>query len=350
VRHAARLVTILGPDGFVTGVALLGLGALVTALGGELRLSPDGMAPLFLFAALLLITALARSPLLLSDRPRFLAEQLRAARAWAPFVLVYVAYRLLITSMNRVTGAGVEDRLKALDEVLLGMSPSFWMQGLVSPWLTELMAYAYALMFVLPLVLMLLLDLRERREEFRVVGVSLLAAFYLGLLLYLIVPARSPRLVYAYDVPLSGVFGLYELSTFFWDRLQTVQYDAFPSLHTAVSTIALAWAWRHGDALSRRRPLLLFAVYLPHVVALQLSTLYLRQHYFVDLLGGWALAVAVLWVSPRIVAAAGRVAAFAPRARAAACLGTRASPRGSRPAGSSSPRAGAAWSRPWRTR
>ena len=27
-----------------------------------------------------------------------------------------------------------------------------------------------------------------------------------------------------------------------------------------------------------------------HVALLQLSTLYLRQHYFVDLIGGWALA------------------------------------------------------------
>ena len=223
-------------------------------------------------------------------------QRLNAARLWGQFVLVYVAYRFLVATVNRVGGPGVEDRLRAFDEALLGVSPSFWMQRFASPWLTEAMAYGYALMFVLPLLLMVILFVRERWQEFRIVGFSVLAAFWLGLLVYMLVPARSPRLVYDYEVELRGVFGLYEASTVVWDQLQTVQYDAFPSLHTAISTIALVWAWRFGGKL-------LGWIYLPHVILLQLATLYLRQHYFVDLIGGWALAALVIW-------GAGQVAAY----------------------------------------
>ena len=38
----------------------------------------------------------------------------------------------------------------------------------------------------------------------------------------------------------------------------------------------------------------------PFVIGLWLSTLYLRHHYFVDLLAGWLLAPAAVWVAPRV--------------------------------------------------
>lgn len=298
-----RLFVTVGPDGFVTACALVATFALVALAGGRVELRADGIAPLVLLALLLSATGLVRLPLLFepANRRRFLDEQLSAARAWAPFIVAYVCYRVVVASVNGVTGAGVEDQLKALDEALLGVSPSWWLQGWVSPWFTELMSFAYGLMFVLPLGVLLLLHGRGRGAEFRVVALAVLCAFYLGLVGYLLVPARSPRLVYEYPIALHGAFGLYEASSRAWDQLQAVTYDAFPSLHTAVSTLSLIYAWRVGDALSSRRPRLLFWIYLPNVLLLQLSTLYLRQHYFVDVVAGWSLAVLVVWLAPRLV-------------------------------------------------
>ena len=57
---------------------------------------------------------------------------------------------------------------------------------------------------------------------------------------------------------------------------------AFPSLHAAVSLVALVYAWRHVRAW--------FWVLLPFALGLWVSTIYLRHHYVVDLLAGWALA------------------------------------------------------------
>lgn len=305
MRTAARFVLALGPDTVMTALALLGLGFVVGVLGGQLELVVDSVAPLVVLLALLLVTALVRLPLLLERRPgdrrRFWELQVFAVRTWAPFVLLYVCYRALRRTMNLIVVAGVEDKLKALDERLLGISPSWWMERFARPWLTDVMSFAYGLMFVLPMIVLVLLYARERRDAFREVALALLAAFYIGFLLYLLVPAKSPRIVYDYATQLTGAVGLYELSAIGWDKLQQITYDAFPSLHTTISTIALVFAWRHGSALSRRWPRLLFWIFLPNVVALQISTLYLRQHYFVDLVGGWLLAAFTVWLAPRAV-------------------------------------------------
>jgi membrane-associated phospholipid phosphatase len=135
-------------------------------------------------------------------------------------------------------------------------------------------------MFFLPLAVLLLLNARRRDRELRHVALSLQLAFYIGFTIFLIIPARSPDVVY--DFPKLVGYGFYERSMAAWRSLQAVTYDAFPSMHTAISTIALV----HAIRLRLR----IWMVMLPIVVLLQLATLYLRQHYFVDLLAGWTVA------------------------------------------------------------
>ena len=68
--------------------------------------------------------------------------------------------------------------------------------------------------------------------------------------------------------------------------------DVFPSLHCAVTTFLLFF-----DRWHRRWR---FWLYVVPCVGLWLSTIYLRYHYFVDCLCGFALASVALWlVRPR---------------------------------------------------
>ncbi len=301
----SRLVVSIGPAGLVTAVMLVAVLGLVTALGGRLHFDRELLSPLLLWVVLMLAVALWRAPLLLErlagDRRRFGQLLAETARMWAPFVLLYACYCVLHRMTGLIVTQGVEDDLKAIDEALLGLSPSWWMERFVTPWLTDLMAFGYGLMFGLPLSALLLLYLRGRKGAFRELALAILVAFYCGFVIYLLVPARSPRLVYHYATELQGAIGLYESWTVGWDRLQQMSYDAFPSLHTTISTIALVAAWRQGSALSPRWPRLWGLVVLPAVVLLQLATLYLRQHYFVDLVAGWLLAAFALWVAPRVI-------------------------------------------------
>lgn len=288
----------LGPDGVLALVAIAILAAMAAALGGALHVPWDGIVPFAIIAAALVaMSAIVDIVLAVhahADGWRaFARRQLRAVRLFAPFAIVYLAYRALRGALPALVdhglGAGHEDALRAADIALLGSSPAWSLSAIHAPWLTELLAYAYATMFFLPLAVLLGLHAKHCDREVRHVALALQLAFYLGFVGFLVVPARSPDVVYPFATALEG-YGFFEASMRAWRTLQAVTYDAFPSMHTAISTLALAYAWRLRHVLSPQRPALPVALLAPIVVLLQLATLYLRQHYFVDLIAGWTVA------------------------------------------------------------
>jgi membrane-associated phospholipid phosphatase len=124
---------------------------------------------------------------------------------------------------------------------------------------------------------------------------GVLVCFYLGYCLYVLFPAAPPRLALVYDFE-KNLYGypllFSNLSARAFALLPVDSRAAFPSLHTAASLAALVYAWRY------LRPW--FWALLPFVVGLGVSTIYLRHHYFVDLVAGWLLVPVALWVAPRL--------------------------------------------------
>lgn len=274
----------LGPDGALAVVAICALAAIAQALGGSMHIPWDGIVPFLGVGAAMLVSSVIADVVV--KRRIGLA---RALRLWAPFAVVYLCYRALRGAIPAFVSGGVEDALVRADVALLGSSPAWSLSAIHTPWLTELLAYAYATMFFLPLVVMLVLHGRRRDDDLRRVALSLQLAFYLGFTIFLLVPARSPDVLYAFPTELHG-HGFFEASMRAWRSLQAVTYDAFPSMHTAISTLALVHAFRLR--------LRIWPLMLPIVLLLQLATLYLRQHYFVDVIAGWLVAaVAIAFAS-----------------------------------------------------
>jgi membrane-associated phospholipid phosphatase len=166
------------------------------------------------------------------------------------------------------------------------------------------MAFAYALYFVFPLVLCVLLYAQRRQEDFRQVVMAIVLVFYVGFAGYILFPAVGPRIYIPlhhperYTIPLHGALGFYDWSAAMWDRLQRVSSDAFPSLHTACSATALYFAFRFGDVLRPRW--LLGVIFAPLVVSLWISTVYLRQHWVIDVIAGLGLTAACCWLSGKV--------------------------------------------------
>jgi membrane-associated phospholipid phosphatase len=124
---------------------------------------------------------------------------------------------------------------------------------------------------------------------------AVLVCFYLGYFLYVVFPAAPPRLVFVYDFTrsLEGYPRIFSnLSARAFTLLPVDSRAAFPSLHAAVSLLALFYAWRYARAW--------FWVLLPFVLGLWVSTIYLRHHYVVDLIAGWALAPVAAALAPRL--------------------------------------------------
>jgi membrane-associated phospholipid phosphatase len=285
---ARRVSHLVGPDLlFLSGFAALTL-VLSRVYGTPLRFIHGSTWLPTLSAVALVAVALWRRQ-----------STLATVRDWFPLILVIVVYDNFHDLTRVVHERTVDATLLNLDERLFGVEPSLWLQRATCPWLTELMSLAYALLFVFPTVILLGLHRRGDRRRFRELGFALVLAYCMGLVGFMTVPAVGPRyaLASSFVVPLDG-YWLTEPARQAWNSLEAVDRDCFPSLHTALSSIALIYFWR----LRRAWPLarLLFWVSLPLIVCLWVSTLYLRYHYAVDVLAGFAVAASSAWCAPRV--------------------------------------------------
>jgi membrane-associated phospholipid phosphatase len=219
----------------------------------------------------------------------------RGLRETVPLLACFLIYTNLHDTIGFVNPNDVHHTLVALDRAIFGVEPSVWAERLVTPLRTEAMQLLYLNFFWIAPSTSLVLILQRRWPEFRAATFGIVTCFFLGYALYVAFPAAPPRLVLAHEFTrnLRGYpVGFSRLSAQAFSLLPVDSRAAFPSLHTAASLAALVYAWRHV----RRW----FWVLLPFVVGLWASTIYLRHHYFVDLVAGWLLAPAAVWLAPRL--------------------------------------------------
>jgi membrane-associated phospholipid phosphatase len=249
---------------------------------------PGGVWRLAVAAGMLAILAAAHWWL-----PR--APAVRALREVVPFLACILIYTNLHDTIGLVNPHDVHHVLAALDRQLFGVVPCVWAERFITPGRTEVLSLFYVSFgWIAPSTALILLA-RRRHAEFRAAMLGVLMCFYFGYLLYVIFPAAPPRLVLVYEFTrtLQGyphLFSNFSARTF--ELLPVDSRAAFPSLHAAVSLVALVYAWRFV------RPW--FWVLLPFCVGLWVSTIYLRHHYAVDLIAGWMLAPLAIWVAPRV--------------------------------------------------
>jgi membrane-associated phospholipid phosphatase len=249
---------------------------------------PGGLVRLA--AALLLGAFLA---ILLRFRPQ--AGFTTGLRDVLPFLLCILVYTNLHDTIGFVNPNDIHHHLIAMDQALFGVGPTQWAEQFITPTRTEWMQFFYWNFFWLAPSASVILLARRQWPEFRAATLAVITCFFLGYGLYVLFPAAPPRLVMAAEYTKN----LYGYPQFFSrlnaEAMALLPVDsraAFPSLHTAVSLVMLVCAWRYLRTW--------FCLALPFVLGLWVSTIYLRHHYAVDLLAGYALAPMALFVAPRI--------------------------------------------------
>jgi membrane-associated phospholipid phosphatase len=184
--------------------------------------------------------------------------------------------------------SGLEDVvLQAADRWLIGSNLSIRMQPLVHPAVTDLLSFCYLLYFTY---------LISSQAWYFFDDLALLKSFYagmfalygLGYLGYSILPARGPYLTMAdqFTVPLTG--GWFTHMNAWLVMKGSNRVDVFPSLHCANTLFILLFDLRHR----RWR----FWLFLVPCLGIWLSTIYLRYHYFVDMVCGFALVPVAWWL------------------------------------------------------
>jgi membrane-associated phospholipid phosphatase len=249
---------------------------------------PGGVWRLGVAVAILLVLAAAHWWL-----PR--SPVVRGLREVLPFLACILIYTNLHDTIGFVNPHDVHHWLAAFDGMIFGVQPCVWAEQFITPGRTEAMQFLYLNFFWIAPSTALILLAQRRSAEFRTALMGVLVCFYLGYVLYVIFPAAPPRLVLVYEFKknLRGYPHLFSsLSAQAFSLLPVDSRAAFPSLHAAVSTVALVYAWRYVR--------IWFWGLLPFVLGLWVSTIYLRHHYAVDLFAGWLLAPAAIWLAPRL--------------------------------------------------
>jgi membrane-associated phospholipid phosphatase len=224
-----------------------------------------------------------------------LPSALLVIRDFTPFLIALVFYETLHDLTPLIRHDVVDAALIAIDRRLLHVDAAVWMGQFGSPWLTRVMVFCYLSYFFAPAILASLIYWADRRQLFRDFLVSLCVTTLLGYTGYLLVPAVGPYIYQAAlfpdRLPGRGLDStLSVISTI--DALKGYARDCFPSLHTAHTTVVLAFAWRFSRVA--------FVIYLPIALGLYVSTIYLRMHYAIDVAAGFAVAAIAVAVGPRL--------------------------------------------------
>lgn len=260
--------------------------ASVLGVGGHIRLyQASVLLPTGCMAGALVMHAI-RSPKSWKQDIRHIL------RDWVPFLFIVFIYENLHDVAGQVVDFDFALYLNKWDVAIFGVEPTIWTQKIFSPLLTDLFSISYGLYFALPLFIMFLLSLWDKRFELRNVALCLTLCFIMGFLGYVLLPASPPRyfIEAMYNDPprLYGLF-LYNWLQGTWDGLSVISGGAFPSLHVGISSVALIYAYKFRNLNSSCK--LVWYAYIFLVTSLWFSTVYLRHHWVIDIFAGWAVAL-----------------------------------------------------------
>jgi hypothetical protein len=243
-----------------------------------------------------------------SARYRRVYKWLRPVRDLYPFFLfTFVLFGEFTYLANSVFPYWIEPYLIDFDLWLFKQPSHRFIEAHTPAWMIELTAFAYWSYY--PLILLVVLryylarDQAGSRTLSRRQPVNSLSgqadpvfldfmnriclSFYACYVLFMLLPARSPR----HALDLNGQLQL--AGGFFFDLISQAQNyvsvvgAAFPSSHVAVAWVAVV-ALRQSDRY-------IFFIFVPVVVALTFSVFILQYHYVLDAVGGAVVAWLTEW-------------------------------------------------------
>jgi len=199
-------------------------------------------------------------------------------RHWYPHLFFLFCFEEMAKLVHLFSPGWQDGKLIAFDQWLTGVNPSLWLERFAHPALNEFMQFAYFTYFIFLLVLGGILYYgREWKSYWSVMTYSAIA-YGLGYVLAMFFPVQSPWFSMAGMWHGELVGGPFTALINLIEKCGRVHGAAFPSQHVAGAVAALWGAWRYRRWL--------FWVFLPFVLCMCVSTVYVRNHYVADVIGG----------------------------------------------------------------
>lgn len=211
---------------------------------------------------------------------------------WYPVGLMGLTYKELTYLIPRIHPRDFDSALAAIDHRIFGVHPTVWLERFTWPPLTEVLQLTYSTYYFLPIVLGVVLWKRDNPDKFHFLVFVVVLGFYLSYLGYIAVPAIGPRflpsIVEAQTTSLTGLLFFQPVRRML-DSAEGITRDCFPSGHTELTLLVLYYARKFHRCT--------FWWLLPFGIGIVLSTVYLRYHYFVDVVAGALVAAAIVVIA-----------------------------------------------------
>jgi len=191
--------------------------------------------------------------------------------------------------LNTLIFPKVDGFLSHLDQKIFGFQPSIeFSKHFNSLYFSELFYFGYFSYYLLPLAAFLIIYLKipQKIEEFSFV---LIASFLLYYFTFILIPAEGPQFYFPFPentIETQGIFG---------NMVKLIQKNgevptaAFPSSHVGISWIVIFWLYQNFKKSVK--------YFIPFVVLLMFSTVYIKAHYFVDVVAGFISAPIVFFLT-----------------------------------------------------
>ena len=209
-----------------------------------------------------------------------------------PTIVVLFTFDSLSSLIQYINPVTYDALLIKLDYMIFNAHPTVALERFTTPIVTELLQLAYTSYYFLPIILGVALKVKGEKAQFDRGIFLVILCFFLSFIGYILIPAIGPRFTinHLQGTELHGIF-LRDIIDSTLNALEGKKMDAFPSGHTAVTLVVLYLAYKFHRVI--------FWIFLPVVLALLVSTVYLRYHYVVDIIAGILLFAFTIYVGEK---------------------------------------------------
>lgn len=195
-----------------------------------------------------------------------------------PLFLFTFMFKEIALVINLFFPFWLEQHLIHWDLALFGDYPIHYLRRFESAGLTEFMAFSYwSYYFIMPLGV-IILSLRRDKAFLRSFVFNLSLTMYTCYLSYLFLTARGPRETLPFLLNETGPFGFFYTMVLQIQDRAAISGAAFPSSHVSAMWIVLIYMFRSHKILG--------LLFMPLILSLTFSTVYLNYHYAVDAIAG----------------------------------------------------------------
>ncbi len=212
--------------------------------------------------------------------------------------IIFSAFQQFVHIINP---ADYDTLLLSADLAVFGFDITHWFESYTSKVLTEIITLSYFSYYVFPSLTFVLLYFGKDPAAFTKARNYLLAiviGWYGAFVFYIVLPAAGPDIAFPehYSVPIQG---LSPLTNMYLENLgkylkESFVRNTFPSMHFGIILITNYFAYRF------KRRYFWFAT-LPAGTLLAVATVYLRQHYLIDLVGSLPVAVVSIYIADKLI-------------------------------------------------